>query len=101
MGAVFRIKRRYAEDGLEGVFNDRPQANRYRKLGERGEAHLIAPGLQLSTPSWDMSAGPCACWPVKWVELGLTTSMSYEGVRLHLKETPSNRGRSRSGASLR
>ena len=39
---VFRAKRRYAEGGLESVLHDRPQANRYRKLDDRGEAHLIA-----------------------------------------------------------
>ena len=36
VGTVFRIKRRLAEDGLEGVLWDRPQANRYRKLDDRG-----------------------------------------------------------------
>ena len=41
-GTVFRIKRRFAEEGLEGVLQDRPQAHRYRKLDDRGEAHLIA-----------------------------------------------------------
>ena len=30
--SVYRIKRRFAEDGLDGVLQDRPQANRYRKL---------------------------------------------------------------------
>ena len=39
---VFRTKRRYAEEGLDGVLHDRPQANRYRSLDDRGEAHLIA-----------------------------------------------------------
>ena len=39
---VFRTKRRYAEEELDGVLYDHPQANRYRKLDDRGEAHLIA-----------------------------------------------------------
>ena len=43
---VFRIKRRYAEEGLEGVLHDHPQANRYRKLDDRGEAHLDCAGVQ-------------------------------------------------------
>ena len=43
LGTVYRIKRRFAEAGLEGVLQDRPQAQRYRKLDDRGEAHLIAP----------------------------------------------------------
>ena len=41
-GTAFRIKRRFAEEGLEGALQDRPQARRYRKLDDRGEAHLIA-----------------------------------------------------------
>ena len=39
---VFRTKRRYAEEGLEGVLYDHPQANRYRKLDDRGEAHPVS-----------------------------------------------------------
>ena len=39
---VFRTKRRYAEEGLEGVLHDHPQANRYRKLDDRGEAHPVS-----------------------------------------------------------
>ena len=42
-GTVYRIKRRFAEAGVEGVLRDRTQAHRYRKLDDRGEAHLIAP----------------------------------------------------------
>ena len=33
-GTVFRIKRRFAEDGLEGALKDRVQARRYRKLDD-------------------------------------------------------------------
>ena len=39
---VFRTKRRYDDEGLEGVLHDHPQANPCRKLDDRGEAHLIA-----------------------------------------------------------
>ena len=35
-GTIYRIKRRFAEAGLEGVLQDRPQAHRYRKLDDRG-----------------------------------------------------------------
>ena len=34
---VYRIKRRYGEEGLDGVLQDRVQANRFRKLDERAE----------------------------------------------------------------
>ena len=39
---VFRAKRRYAEEGLDEVLRRRNQVNRYRKLDDRAEAHLIA-----------------------------------------------------------
>ena len=41
-GTVYRTKRRFAEAGLEGALQERPQAHRYRKLDDRGEAHRIA-----------------------------------------------------------
>ena len=37
-----RAKRRYAEEGLDEVLRHRNQVSRYRKLDDRGEAHLIA-----------------------------------------------------------
>ena len=54
---VFRTKRRYAEEGLEGVLHDHPQANRYRKLDDRGEAHLIALACS-DAPRWRCSRPP-------------------------------------------
>ena len=41
-GTVYRVKRRYAEEGLTGIIQDRVQANRCRKLDDKREAHLIA-----------------------------------------------------------
>ena len=95
-GTVFRIKRRFAEEGLAGVLQDRPQAHRYRKLDDRGEAHLIALACTPAPAGHDhwtlrLLAG-------KVVELGLASSMSHEGVRRRLKKTLLSRGRRRSGA---
>ena len=98
-GTVFRIKRRFAEEGLEGVLQDRPQAHRYRKLDDRGEAHLIA--LACSEPPEGHEHWTLRLLAGQVVELGLAPSLSHETVRLHLKKTPSSRGRSRSGASPR
>ena len=95
-GTVFRIKRRFAEEGLEGVLKDRPQAQRYRKLDDRGEAHLIA--LACSEPPEGHEHWTLRLLAGKVVELGLAPSMSHEGVRQRLKKTPSSRGRSRSRA---
>ena len=97
--SVFRIKRRFAEDGLDGVLRDRPQAHRYRKLDDRAGAHLIALAC---TPApeghdhWTLRA-----LAGKAVELGLVESLSHETVRLRLKKTPPSHGRRSSGAFLR
>ena len=98
-GTVFRIKRRFAEDGLDGVLQDRPQAHRYRKLDDRSGAHLTALACTPAPEGHDH----WTLWALagKVVELGLVESLSHETVRLHLKKTPSNRGRRSSGASLR
>ena len=83
-GRVFRIKRRFAEEGLAGVLQDRPQAHRYRNLDDWGEAHLIALACTPAPARHDhwtlrLLAG-------KVVELGLAPSLSHETVRLHLKK---------------
>ncbi len=94
---VFRTKRRYAEEGLDGVLFDHPQANRYRKLDDRGEAHLIA--LACSDAPEGHDHWTLRLLADKVVELGVVESLSYETVRLRLKKTPSSPGRNSSGAS--
>ena len=99
LSSVYRVKQRFAEEGLERVLQDRPQANRPWKLDDRGEAHLIALACSPAPEGHDhwtlrLLAG-------KVVELGLASSMSHEGVRKRLKKTLSSRGRRRSGASPR
>ena len=95
-GTVYRIKRRFAEAGMDGALQDQPQSHRYRKLDDRGEAHLIALACSPAPEGHDhwtlrLLAG-------KVVQLGLAPSLSHETVRLHLKKTCSNPGRSGSGA---
>ena len=76
LSTVYRVKQRFAEEGLEGVLQDRPQANRPRKLDDRGEAHLIALACSPAPEGHDhwtlrLLAG-------KVVELGLASTMSHE-----------------------
>ena len=90
LSTVYRVKQRFAEEGLEKVLQDRPQANRPRKLDDRGEAHLIALACSPAPEGHDhwtlrLLAG-------KVVELGLASSMSHEGVRKRFKKTLSSRG---------
>ena len=94
---VLRIKRRFTEDGLDGVLKDRVQAHRYRKLDDRGEAHLIA--LACSDAPEGHERWNLRLLADRMVELGVVESLSHETVRLHLKKTCSNLGRSGSGAS--
>ena len=72
---VLRTKRRYAEEGLDGVLRDHPQANRYRKLDDRGEAHLIA--LACSDAPEGHDHWPLRLLADKVVELGLVESLSH------------------------
>ena len=60
LGTVYRVKRRFTEEGLSGVLKDRPQANRRRKLDDRGEAHLMP--WPAARRRQGMTTGPCACW---------------------------------------
>ena len=89
----------FTGEGLARALRDRPQANRHRKLDDRGEAHLVALACSPAPEGHDhwtlrLLAG-------KVVELGLASSMSHEGVRKRLKKTLLSRGRRRSGASPR
>ena len=83
---VFRTKRRYSEEGLDGVLHDHPQANRYRKLDDRGEAHLIA--LACSDAPEGHDHWSLRLLADKVVELGLVASLSHEAVRQRLKKHP-------------
>ncbi len=99
VGTVFRTKRRFAEEGLEGALHERPRPRRSGKLDEKGEAHLIALACSPAPEGHDH-------WTLRLlarqvVELGLAPSMSHEGIRKRLKKTPSNRGRRRNGVFLR
>ena len=81
---AFRIKRRFAEDGLAGALQARVQANRYRKVEDRCEAHLVALACSPAPEGHDH-------WTLrlligKVVELGLASSLSYETVRQRLKK---------------
>lgn len=96
---VCGTKRRFVEDGLAAALQDQPRPGRPPKLDEKGEAHLIALACSRAPEGHDhwtlrLLAG-------KMVELGMTSSISHEGVRKRLKKTLSSRGRRRNGVSPR
>ena len=79
--SVYRIKRRFSEDGLDGVLQDRPQANRYRKLDDRAGAHLIA--LTCTRLPRGMTTGRCGPWRAgrwSWDWLRLCPTRACAGI---------------------
>lgn len=101
ISTVERVRKRFAERGLEEALNRRPQPERPEKriLNGKHEAYLIA--LCCS----DKPEGH-AQWSVrllahKMVELGHVEQVGRETVRVALKKTNSNRGSGNSGVSPR
>lgn len=85
-GAVFRIKRPFAEGRLDGTLKDRPQARRYRKIDGRAGARLIA--LACSPAPEGHEHWNLRLLADRMVELGVVEPLSREPVRLHLKKHP-------------
>ena len=78
------------------MLHRRNQVNRYRKLDERAESHLIA--LACSPAPEGHDHWTLRALAGRTVELGLVESLSHETVRLGLKKTRSSHGRRNSGA---
>ena len=89
-GTVFRLQRRFAEDGLAGALRDRTQPHRYRKLDDRGEAHLIA--LACGEPPEGRAGWTLKLLADRLVECEIIESISTETVRQTLKKTNSSPG---------
>ena len=95
---IGRVRRRFAEEGLQGALNHRPPNRVYkRKLDGSDEAHLIA--LACSPPPEGRTR-----WTLRLLSEKLVTleqveheSVSYQTVRRVLKKTNSSRGRSSDG----
>ena len=80
-GILFRLKRRFAEDGLEGAVKDRVQFHRYWKVNERAEAHLIILACSPASEGQDH-------WERRLLADRVVESLSHEAVRVHLKKLP-------------
>ena len=94
-GTVYLIKRRFAEEGLVGVLQDRPHPKRPRKLDDRGEARLIAPGSwpgagsgPAARPLRGTTTGPCGCWPGRWWSWGWRLRCPMRGSASVSKKRP-------------
>ena len=67
-GRVFRIKRRFVEDGLEGALGSAPKPT---------GTESWTTGVRLTWSRWPaaqrrrgMTTGPCACWLARWSSWG-------------------------------
>ena len=78
------------------MLRHRNQVNRYQKVDDRVEAHLIALACSPAPEGHDHRTLRALAGRV--VDLVLVESLSHETVRRHLKKTPSSRGGSNSGA---
>ncbi len=88
---VCRVRQRFVEQGLGAALVRKPTARSYaRKLGGRGEAHLIA--LACSTPPDGRTHCTLRLLTDRFVELGVSPPVSDETVRRTLKQTSSSRG---------
>ena len=97
VSTVPRVRRRFAEEGLERALHDRPRPGGTPKLDAKGEAQLIA--LACSAPPEGRAGWTMQSLTDKLVELYVIDSISDESVRRTLGEkTGASRGRSRTGA---
>ena len=81
---VGKIRRKYADGGLEAALNDRPRPGGERKLTAQGEATLIA--LACRDPADGRVDWTMQMLADKLIELELVESISDETVRRTLKK---------------
>lgn len=84
LATVARIRRRFAEEGLESAVHDRPRPGPAPKLSEVQTAHLTA--LACSPAPEGRKAWTLVLLADKMVELALVDSLSSETVRRAMKK---------------
>ena len=93
---VWRVRKRYIEEGLEAALTHRHPKNHHpRRLDGDQEAHLVA--LACSAPPQGRKRWTLRLLAHRMVELEYTDRLSYETVRGTLKKTRASHG-SRSGS---
>jgi len=94
---VLKIRKRFAEGGLEASLSELPRPSSKPKLDAKQAAMITA--IACSTAPDGHDHWTLRMLGSKIVELGFAASYSHEGVRKLLKKMNSNRGKSSSGAS--
>jgi putative transposase len=90
MATVFRIRKRYSQEGLEVALKERPRSGGPPKVDSPLEAHLTL--LACSEPPEGHSRWTLRLLADKVVELGWVDSLSHTTVRRWLKKTNLNPG---------
>jgi transposase len=87
---VERLRRRFAEEGLDATLQERPRPGGVPKLDGKQEALLVA--LACSEPPQDRVKWTMQLLADKLVAIGAVETISDETVRRVLKKTTSNPG---------
>ncbi len=82
---VARVRKRFAEEGLERALNERPRPGQKRKLDGRQEAHLVA--IACSDAPEGHTHWTLQLLADKVVEMEFAQSVSLETIRQILKKT--------------
>ena len=94
--AVFNIKRRYLEAGIEAALFDQPRPGRPPAIDGKIRAQITA--LACSRAPDGHAGWTRRLLADKAVELGFVSSISHTGIRKMLKKTASSRTATSSGA---
>jgi putative transposase len=94
--AVFNIKRRYLEAGLDAALFDQPRPGRPPTIDGKMRAQITA--LACSRAPEGHAGWRLRLLADKAVELGFVASISHTGIRKLLKKTASSRTSTSSGA---
>lgn len=92
---VHRVRKRFFENGMSGVFNLPHGGGRSKQIDGDFEAHLIA--LSCGEPPEGHSQWSLRLLADKMVELEYVESVSHETVRQALKKTNSSPGKKSNG----
>jgi len=93
---IRRTRLRFVKEGLQAALEDKAHPPKGTKLKEKEEAHLIA--LACSEPPAGQAHWTLELLTKQLLEEGVVARISAETVRLLLKKTVSNPGRSEAGA---
>jgi len=96
---IWRTKKRYNEGGLDWAVNEQTRAGAPPKLNGKQAAFLVA--LACSDPPEGRETWTMQLLADKLVEFDIVPAISDETVRMVLKKTTSNPGKSKPGAFRR